>query len=412
MKYKESLLILILSLVSIALFSQTRIIMKKEGGVYTIPCKVNGLNLKFIFDTGAGDVSISMIEASFMLKNGYLSRDDIKGTQQYLDANGNISEGRKIILKEIEIAGLKLFNVEASIVNNLKAPLLFGQSAISKLGKISLSGNELVILSNRVNENNLDEIKKTLSAEDIQNIKIEYDKGKTALDLGKYQQSISSFKYVIENSNDNDIIASSYGNLGIAYVKIGNSLESITMWDQACKMNNGQYCYLAAFNKGELFFIEGNFERAIEEFKECISLEPNGINNGKTKKILTGYKNLNFRSHYRIGFIYASKYKDYNSALIHLKESIEPYDEESLGVADWKLDALNNIGYCYYELRDDRKCIEYAQKILEINKYDKNALMSICYSFDNLGDSIQAKKYCKMAIDLGDERAKAFLKKH
>ena len=54
--------------------------MKREGGVSIIPCKVNGLNLNFIFDTGASNVSISLTEASFMLKNGYLEEGDIIGT--------------------------------------------------------------------------------------------------------------------------------------------------------------------------------------------------------------------------------------------------------------------------------------------------------------------------------------------
>ena len=131
--------------------SQTVIKMKSEGGVSIIPCKVNGLNLNFIFDTGASDVSISLTEASFMLKNGYLDTNDIIGTSNYLDANGNISEGVIINLKEIEIAGLKLSNVKATIIKNIKAPLLLGQSAINKLGKIQidLASNTLTILNGK-----------------------------------------------------------------------------------------------------------------------------------------------------------------------------------------------------------------------------------------------------------------------
>ncbi len=115
-------------------FSQTVIQMKKEGGVSIIPCKVNGLSLSFIFDTGASDVSISLTEAKFMFKNGYLTKDDMIGTSKYVDANGDISEGININLREIEIQGLKLFNVKASIVKNSEAPLLLGRTAIDKLG--------------------------------------------------------------------------------------------------------------------------------------------------------------------------------------------------------------------------------------------------------------------------------------
>ena len=114
-----------------------------------MPCKVNGLSLSFIFDTGASDVTISLTEASFMLKNGYLKKEDIIGTQKYLDATGNISEGITINIREIEIEGLKLQNVKASIVKTLGAPLLLGQSALSKLGTIylDLEKNQLTILT-------------------------------------------------------------------------------------------------------------------------------------------------------------------------------------------------------------------------------------------------------------------------
>ncbi len=154
MKYK--LLAFITTLIALEIqisFAQTVIQMKKEGGVYTIPCKVNGLPLKFIFDTGASDVSISATEALFMLKNGYLNSSDIIGTQNYIDATGKVSEGTKIMIRNLEFSGLILTNVEASVVNSLNAPLLLGQSALSKLGKILLdySNNTLTVLNGMEN---------------------------------------------------------------------------------------------------------------------------------------------------------------------------------------------------------------------------------------------------------------------
>lgn len=136
---------------SLVLNAQIKILMSKEGGVFTVPCKVNGLPLKFIFDTGASDVSISLTEALFMLKNGYLKKEDIGESVYYSIANGDVAKGTKLNIKEIEFAGLKLFNIEASIVHETSAPLLLGQSAISKLGKIQLDGNELTILTKEKN---------------------------------------------------------------------------------------------------------------------------------------------------------------------------------------------------------------------------------------------------------------------
>ena len=153
MHFKKNILLLLLILSSIIGNSQTVIKMKNKNGVSVIPCKVNGLPLNFIFDTGASSVSLSMTEASFMYKNGFLSKQDITGTQNFSDANGDISEGITVNIKEIEIGGLKLYNVEASIVKNNKAPLLLGQSAISKLGeiKLNLKDNTLTILNGKMN---------------------------------------------------------------------------------------------------------------------------------------------------------------------------------------------------------------------------------------------------------------------
>lgn len=141
----------LLLLVSASLFSQTIIKMKRQGGVSIIPCKINGLDLELIFDTGASDVSISLTEAASMLDNGKLTKSDIIGTSNYQNANGDITEGIVINIKEIEIAGLRMTNIKASVVKNLDAPLLLGQTAISKLGKIQLdlNNNTLTILNGK-----------------------------------------------------------------------------------------------------------------------------------------------------------------------------------------------------------------------------------------------------------------------
>jgi clan AA aspartic protease (TIGR02281 family) len=146
----KSILISVLSIFAIfSLSAQTRIKMKNEGGVYTIPCSVNGLKLRFIFDTGASNVCISLSEASFMLRNGYMNEEDVVGASSSQIADGRLVENTRVILREIEIEGIKLYNIEAIVMHNLSAPLLLGQSVIQKLGKIELNGDELVIFNGR-----------------------------------------------------------------------------------------------------------------------------------------------------------------------------------------------------------------------------------------------------------------------
>ncbi len=131
--------------------AQVKIKMFKIGGVYGIPCTVNGLKLYFIFDTGSSFVSLSLTEALLMHKDGYLTSSDIIGSSYSQLADGNIIKNTTISLRELDIGGIKLYNVKAIIVHNPHAPLLLGQSAIKELGKIELNGDELLILNKNVN---------------------------------------------------------------------------------------------------------------------------------------------------------------------------------------------------------------------------------------------------------------------
>lgn len=144
--------IIFLILFPSAVHSQVAIKMQTEGGVYTIPCKLNDLKLKFIFDTGASDICISLTEAMFMLKNGYLKDNDFRGTEYYQIANGEIKEGTKVNLRVLEIGGQVIYNVEASIIHSISAPLLLGQSALKRFGKFSFDYTSNTLVLGTVNE--------------------------------------------------------------------------------------------------------------------------------------------------------------------------------------------------------------------------------------------------------------------
>lgn len=120
--------------------------MRLSNGVFFVPIEINGVSMEFIFDTGASIISLSQTEALFLLKQGKLKDEDFRGTQQFTDANGDISEGSTVNLKEVKIGNKTIYNIEASIVHNQVAPLLFGQSAMNKFGKITIdySKNEIM----------------------------------------------------------------------------------------------------------------------------------------------------------------------------------------------------------------------------------------------------------------------------
>lgn len=130
---------------SLQIFSQRVIEMEENNGVYKIPCFVNGAKMKMIFDTGASAVSLSKSMADFLYDNDYISSEDILGSGQTRTADGSIHDNIIINIKDIEISGLHLKNVQAVVLSSQNAPLLLGQTAIQKLGSITIDGNCLIV---------------------------------------------------------------------------------------------------------------------------------------------------------------------------------------------------------------------------------------------------------------------------
>lgn len=120
------------------------------GGTYEVQSKINGLPLSMLFDTGASDISISQTEVDFMIKNGFLSEKDFIGTAIYNLANGENEVSRTIMLRKVEIGGLVLENVRASVSKNRTAGMLLGQSALSRYGKITIDyqKKQIILLGN------------------------------------------------------------------------------------------------------------------------------------------------------------------------------------------------------------------------------------------------------------------------
>lgn len=141
---KRIYILFVMMMISMFSIAQEIITMRYENGVYTIPCTVNGLKLRFIFDTGAADISISATEALFMIKNEYLSIDDIIDYKDYTLADGTILENTIINIHEIKIGSKILNNVRACVVKNANAPLLLGQSAIKQLAPWYIEDDKLI----------------------------------------------------------------------------------------------------------------------------------------------------------------------------------------------------------------------------------------------------------------------------
>lgn len=186
MKHIIAIFLVLISCLSIN--AEVRIHMEQEGGVYKVPCEVNGLKLKFIFDTGAASVSISQTYAEMMLENGYLDESDILGSSKSVIADGSTVDNVVINLRTVEIGGLTINDVNAIVVPTQNAPLLLGQSVIQRLGKVSIEGQYLVIHNaNNYTEEELDAI---------------FDKAEKLFDNDQNLQALECYKIIYEASGD------------------------------------------------------------------------------------------------------------------------------------------------------------------------------------------------------------------
>ena len=230
--------------------------MTPMGNVYSLPGKVNGLELNFIFDTGASDVCLSMAEAIFMIKNGYLVEEDFTGVSYSQIANGDIVENTTVLLREVEIAGIILHNVSASISHTLEAPLLLGQSAIQKLGPIQLDGNKLIIQNGQNFKS--DEHARNLYHMAFQNIEAE-----------NYEAAISACVEAIEYAADNKLSSAIYEQLALAYYCSGQKDLAIESCYKGLSENpmNEQLGY----NLGVFLYEMGDMVQAEKAFRQQVS---------------------------------------------------------------------------------------------------------------------------------------------
>lgn len=202
---KRFALIVIALICCLCINAEVKVKMEYEQGVYKIPCMVNGLKLKFFFDTGASQVCLSQAYAEMMLENGYLNESDILGTKSMMLADGSTVNCVTINLRSLEIGGIELENVEAAVVQSQNAPMLLGQSVIQRLGKVSIDGDYLVIHNANVySDEELDEI---------------FNEAKQLYDQSIYLKAIEYFKIIYdaygEDTNPNVLfrIGTSYWHL-------------------------------------------------------------------------------------------------------------------------------------------------------------------------------------------------------
>jgi hypothetical protein len=231
------LLIAILFFVSNVTLGQHKISLKEKNGVLYLPCKINGMQLDYVFDTGASIVTINDSIYRLMQSNELISLDDSIGIEKYQDASGDIIECVTFNIKKIEIGGIVLENIKGGVVPNNNKSFLLGQSALKSIGSYNLDIKNKIL---EINDHALliDGIyKRTTSADSVLNYIIEAlievnDDSVNTFNLFDYNKIIqqpkalyrkldsiiNSEEYLMGNTKDTANLILAYAYLGSYYI--------------------------------------------------------------------------------------------------------------------------------------------------------------------------------------------------
>lgn len=124
-------------------------IEKNVNGLIEVPVILNDvLKIKFIFDSGASEVSLSPDVALTLMRTGSILDNDWLPSQTYRFADGSTAKSKRFIIRKLIIGNQILSNIEASIANSIDAPMLLGQNVMKKLGSITIDyKNNLLIIN-------------------------------------------------------------------------------------------------------------------------------------------------------------------------------------------------------------------------------------------------------------------------
>jgi len=126
---------------------ESEIKLEKTGGVYEVPVELNDvLKIQMIIDSGASDVFITPDIALALWRSGTLTEDDALSGAYYQLADGSVEENARFRLKSVTIGNRTVTNVICSVSNSIQAPMLLGQSALSKLGQYTFDHERAVLV--------------------------------------------------------------------------------------------------------------------------------------------------------------------------------------------------------------------------------------------------------------------------
>lgn len=119
---------------------------REENSVKYVQVQVNGVGFEMVFDTGCSGTLISLAEANYLYQKGKLVNEDLLGTAHSTIADGSVVENMVVNLKQVVIGDkISCPNVQATVSNNMNAPLLLGNEVLNRLATITIDNENKVL---------------------------------------------------------------------------------------------------------------------------------------------------------------------------------------------------------------------------------------------------------------------------
>jgi hypothetical protein len=408
------LFIAILFFVSNVTLGQHKISLKEKNGVLYLPCKINGIQLDYVFDTGASIVTINDSIYRLMQSNELITIDDSIGIEKYQDASGDIIECNTFNIKKIEIGGIVLENIKGGVVPNNNKSFLLGQSALKSIGSYNLDiKNKILEINDHAllidgiykRSNSTDSVLSYITQEIYLGnqyfIDVFYNKKiqqPTAL-YSMLDSIINSEEYLMDNTKDTTKLIMAYAYLGLYYL---NSAYSFTK-------DKGRE-YIKKFIENE------NFLRYVIRGDQCKIMHDStyyNIDGKRNNRIFIGEFDSSYYYENKITkerFYEFSKNSDKGSETKYTHR----YQHEKMIFESER--AINSVIVAmvnhYYESKEYLECIKFGAKTLSIlnkNYKQKNGFFDVLeyfniktILFDMANSKVALSDYNGALLDIGN----------
>jgi clan AA aspartic protease (TIGR02281 family) len=126
--------------------SDSGVSLKQSGGTFLVPVTINNtVEMSFVVDSGASDVSIPADVVSILRLTGTISEDDFLGQRTYRLADGSVVPTPTFRLRSVKVGDKVLRDVTGSVALG-SGGLLLGQSFLSRFHSWSIDNERKVLV--------------------------------------------------------------------------------------------------------------------------------------------------------------------------------------------------------------------------------------------------------------------------